>query len=127
MSRQSFIPTLRKGVYVISLFLVLALFISWKETKTEGESNAARIQLARAKGDFILCFITLLLAQLMPRYFSVMSEMRRLEKSDIAMKNQANQASKLAHAMMEENDNLRKRNKKLAESDLNKKEEPPSP
>merc|ERR1719427_2370997 len=61
----------------------------------------------------------------MMRYFSVMSEMRRLEKSDMALKNQSNQASKFAEMMMDENEKLKEKNKKLKKLSI-QKEEPSS-
>merc|ERR1719219_436589 len=100
-------------MYVVSLFLAFALFITWNETKKEGVSDSIVVLLARAKHDFFLCFSTLLFVPLVMRYFWVMSEMRRLEKSDIALKNQANQASKIGLALMQENEKLKQTNTEL--------------
>merc|ERR1719397_1999735 len=113
-------------MYVVSLFLAFALFITWKETKKEGGSDAIVVLLARAKHDFFLCFSTLLFVPLVMRYFWVMSEMRRLEKSDIALKNQANQASKIAIALMGENEKLKQTNSELEKLSSKKQGEPSS-
>merc|ERR1712173_215977 len=56
----------------------------------------------------------------MGQYFYVMSEMRRLEKSDVALKKQAQQASKALLAKMDEVTKLEKTNKKLEELSFKK-------
>jgi len=126
MSKTSFFLTLKNGMYVVSLFLAFALFSTWKETKKEGGGDAIVVLLARAQHDFFLCFSTLLFVPLVMRYFWVMSEMRRLEKSDIALKNQANQASKIAIALMGENEKLKQTNSELEKLSSENQGEPSS-
>merc|ERR1719228_2775958 len=46
-------------MYVVSLFLAFALFITWNETKKEGGSDAIVVLLARAKHDFFSLFLNI--------------------------------------------------------------------
>merc|ERR1719436_1343682 len=78
------------------------------------------MQKAIAHRDFLLCFSSLLMVPLMAQYFRVMSEMRRLEISDYALKKQAEQANKTVVAMMDENKKLTSTNKKLEELSFKK-------
>jgi len=112
MSRRSFLPTLRKALYIVAAFLVFTLLTSWKEMDISANANASMLRKAEAEYDFILSFSTLVMGPLMWRYFAVMSNMKRLEKSDIALKSQALQSSKLVTALMAENKTLTETNKK---------------
>merc|ERR1719317_441862 len=120
MSRQSFIPTLKYAVYVVIAFLLFTLFASWKESGTSGDASFDLLQKTRANHDFILTFTTLVMVPLMWRYFFVMSEMRRLEQSDIALKRQAQQASNMVSTLMDENSKLKETSKKWEELSLEK-------
>merc|ERR1719461_662340 len=107
-------------MYILCLFLLLALLAAWRETSIDGDGNVAALQRAMAARDYYLCFSALLMLPLMGQYFWVMSEMRRLEKSDIALKKQASQASKALLAKMDEVAKLEKTNKKLEELSFKK-------
>jgi len=120
MSKQSFLPTLKYGIYIVGIFLLFILFTSWKESGILGDSRQNLLEKARAEYDFSLAFSTLVLGPLMWRYFAVMSEMRRLEKSDIALAKQANQASNMVKTLMDENKKLQETNKKWEELSFKK-------
>jgi len=121
ISRSSTLPTLKWTMYILCLFLFLALVASWRELNTiSGDGDVAALQLAYASRDYYLAFSTLLMLPLMGQYFYVMSEMRRLEKSDMALTKQAKQASTALLAKMDEVTKLEKTNKKLEELSFKK-------
>jgi len=112
MSRRSFLPTLRRALYIVAAFLVFTLLTSWKELDISANGNANMLRKAEAEYEFILSFSTLVMGPLMWRYFAVMSNMKKLEKSDIALKRQALQSSKLVKTLMAENKILTETKKK---------------
>merc|ERR1719233_1507337 len=93
-------------MYIVAAFLVLTCLVSWKELGTEANGDANLLRKAEAEHDFILAFSTLVMGPLMWRYFAVMSNLKRLEKSDIALKRQAMQSNKLVETLMDENAQL---------------------
>merc|ERR1719433_1150538 len=85
LSKQSCTGQLKFAMWIACVFLLLAGLMAWREMTTlSGDGDAVLIQKALASRDCTLCFSTLLMLPLMTRYFAVMSEMRRLEQSDIA-------------------------------------------
>jgi|ERR1719397_130567 len=93
-------------MYIVAAFLVITCLASWKELGIPANGDANLLRKAEAEYDFILAFSTLLMGPLMWRYFAVMSNLKRLEKSDIAIKRQATQSSKLVETLMDENAQL---------------------
>merc|ERR1719461_2534563 len=68
-------------MYVVCLCLFLLFIAAWRELATiSGEGDVAALQTAYANRDYYLCFSTLIMLPLISRYFSVMSEMRRLQQ-----------------------------------------------
>jgi len=112
MSRRSFLPIIRRALYIVASSLVFTLLTSWKELDIPTNGNANMLRKAEAKYDFILSFSTLVMGPLMWRYFAVMSKMKKLEMSDVALKRQALQSSKLVETLMAENKELTETNKK---------------
>merc|ERR550534_884450 len=95
-------------MYIVAAFLVFLFLASWKELGIPADGDANLLRKAEAEYDFILAFSTLVMSPLMWRYFAVMSNLKRLEKSDIALKRQAMQSSKLVETLMDENKQLTK-------------------
>jgi len=112
MSRRSFLPNLKRVLYIVAAFLVLTLFTSWKASEISANGNANMLRKVEAKYNFILAFSTLVMGPLIWRYFAVMSKVKRLEKSNAALKRQALQASKLKETLMAENKLLTETHKK---------------
>merc|ERR1719419_1665985 len=90
-------------MYIVAAFLVFICLSSWKELGIPANGGANLLRKAEAEYDFTLAFSTLVMGPLMWRYFAVMSNFKRLEKSDIALKRQAMQSSKLVQTLMDEN------------------------
>jgi len=122
ISKQSFLPKLRIALYIVGAFLVFTLFASWKELGISDNGGANPLRKAEAEYDFILAFSNLVIGPLMWRYFGVMSEMKRLQKSDIKLKRQNSQSSKLVDTLTKENKELIQTNEKWRA--LNFKKEP---
>jgi len=122
MSKQSFLPKLRTALYIVAAFLVFTLFASWKELGISDNGDANLLRKAVAKYDFILAFSTLVIGPLMWRYFAVMSKMKRLQKSNIALERQYSQSSKSVYTLTKENKELVQTNEKWRA--LNFKNEP---
>jgi len=106
ISKWSVLPTLRIAMYIVAAFLVITCFVSWKELGIPANGDANLLQKAVAEYDFILAFSILVMGPLMWRYFAVMSNCKRLKKSDIALKRQAMHSNKLVKTLMDENAQL---------------------
>jgi len=106
ISRWSVLPTLRISMYIVAAFLAFICLSSWKELGIPVNGDASLLRQAEAEYDFILAFSILVMGPLLWRYFAVMSNSKRLEKSDIALKRQALQSSKLVETLMDENAQL---------------------
>merc|ERR550534_1113363 len=98
-------------MYIVAAFLVFLFLASWKELGIPADGDANLLRKAEAEYDFILAFSTLVMGPLMWRYFAVMSNFKRLEKSDIALKRQAMQSNKMVETLMDENAQLMKSKK----------------